>query len=1012
MVSSESNVRPLKIGGNNMKKIQKYLKHSKSFLESRGKRIILKDLYQEMMLLGLKQGIKSFLHKRYLKDLYGNNWEQIILIKDSGMFDSDFYLEQYPDVRKSGMDPLLHYYHHGWREGRNPNSVFNSNYYQNKYNKDDLLDPLTHYILFGQKIKYKINELSSITFDDAFGKELDAIDCRAAMLLIVDTFAEEQDTLLTLSIARKLYELNYKTIIVIGLVRGNLFDVFNSFCLVKCIEQDYQDSVQNDCYLDVLFQGFYSRAIDKCLTVAKFGYLFIPYLEKFGFKYQIVIHDYSEYCSDKYYSEINSALLKISNGEIISTASNISNFLYLNVCFHEIADTTLNYTKQVPEESIVDYYIQLLSKCFCFQPTISVIVPNFNYAQYLRQRLLSIINQSYKPLEIIFLDDNSSDDSSILAEHLLLSSGVSYRILKNDKNQGVFKQWVKGIKLARGQLVWIAEADDFCDLMLLENLSKYFIDNDVGIAYCQSRLVNSLGEQTQENILSHTNDIDINKWRKAYKIFGHKELRDSFIYRNIIVNSGSCLIRRSCITDAIMSELASYNYCGDWYLYSQICLNSNLAYYEVPLNSFRRHEGAVTNKFRNQDDYLNEILSILSFILKNIKINQDVLNKVSEFILRDYNFNDRTVNLGINNLSKLVYPADRVLFVSLNPSTQVGGGDYVLWVDAIYHMLEAGIDVAIVIWSRDILPKVIASLISKSVEVFFFNETRFGVLDKFIPDKVVLIQGDHNEGAEWAVECLNRGVNYFIVNQLTKEGWWSDDFCAEKIINSYLKAEKVFFTCENNKLLMERQLGTLLPNSVRHCNPVAGIEYHSIMPFPKVVNGEFHLACPSRLLTIHKGQDLLFEILRKEKWKNRKLIINLYGNGPNKLQLERLKEYYAIENIRFCGYVNDVKDIWLHNHGIIMPSRMEGVPIVLIGAMLCSRVPILADVGGHKELVQNNYSGFIAKAPTVDLIEEALEEAWSRRMDWANIGANARDSVLCFQSACPVEDFVATILAS
>ncbi len=89
------------------------------------------------------------------------------------------------------------------------------------------------------------------------------------------------------------------------------------------------------------------------------------------------------------------------------------------------------------------------------RPTVSVIVPNYNYARYLTARLQSILAQTYQPHEIIFLDDCSSDGSVEIAERLLQHGSIPYRIIRNETNQGRYRQWLKGLREATGDLVWI-----------------------------------------------------------------------------------------------------------------------------------------------------------------------------------------------------------------------------------------------------------------------------------------------------------------------------------------------------------------------------------------------------------------------------------------------------------------------------------------------------------------------------------------------------------------------------
>ena len=72
-------------------------------------------------------------------------------IKNNYLFDIGYYLNNYPDIRVSGKDPILHYILYGFKEGRKPNSSFDGDYYLNKYKDVKNLNPLVHYALFGIK---------------------------------------------------------------------------------------------------------------------------------------------------------------------------------------------------------------------------------------------------------------------------------------------------------------------------------------------------------------------------------------------------------------------------------------------------------------------------------------------------------------------------------------------------------------------------------------------------------------------------------------------------------------------------------------------------------------------------------------------------------------------------------------------------------------------------------------------------------------------------------------------
>jgi glycosyltransferase involved in cell wall biosynthesis len=163
---------------------------------------------------------------------------------------------------------------------------------------------------------------------------------------------------------------------------------------------------------------------------------------------------------------------------------------------------------------------------------------------------------------------------------------------------------------------------------------------------------------------------------------------------------------------------------------------------------------------------------------------------------------------------------------------------------------------------------------------------------------------------------------------------------------------------------------------------------------------------PAKLLHIHKGQKLIFELLAQPKWRGVPLTINLYGEGPDEQEFRTTVKGLKLKCINFHDRVPDLMEIWKYNHAILMPSFMEGLPIVLVGAMLSARVPILTNVGGHREVVEDNKDGFIASLPTVESLDDALERAIANLNDWEEIGLRARQRILDFLPEDPVEDFV------
>ena len=101
---------------------------------------------------------------------------------------------------------------------------------------------------------------------------------------------------------------------------------------------------------------------------------------------------------------------------------------------------------------------------------ISVIVPIYNREKYLRTCLDSIVNQSYKNLEIILVDDGSTDDSVTICEEYA-TDDLRIKIIRQE-NQGVAAARNAGLRQAAGQYVGFVDSDDWLDKRAYEILVK------------------------------------------------------------------------------------------------------------------------------------------------------------------------------------------------------------------------------------------------------------------------------------------------------------------------------------------------------------------------------------------------------------------------------------------------------------------------------------------------------------------------------------------------------------
>lgn len=220
-------------------------------------------------------------------------------------------------------------------------------------------------------------------------------------------------------------------------------------------------------------------------------------------------------------------------------------------------------------------------------PLVSVIVPNYNHARYLGKRIDSVLNQSYKSLEVILLDDASNDRSlEILSEY---SQKYGFGLIINTENSGSpFAQWLKGVALARGEYVWIAESDDYADPELVTELVKLLqSDKKITLAYCQSWLVDE-NDQKIGSMLRWTDTLDGNRWERNYVNDGALECVEYLSARNTIPNASAVIFRKRAFPD--VSDLLDMKLAGDWIVWSRIVRLGKIAYCSEHLNYFRTHK--------------------------------------------------------------------------------------------------------------------------------------------------------------------------------------------------------------------------------------------------------------------------------------------------------------------------------------------------------------------------------------------------------------------------------------
>lgn len=246
---------------------------------------------------------------------------------------------------------------------------------------------------------------------------------------------------------------------------------------------------------------------------------------------------------------------------------------------------------------------------------VTVIIPNYNYAQYLGLRLETVLGQSRLPDEIIILDDASADNSLQVIEDYTDKKNIDVIVIKNKENSGnVFLQWKKGLERATGDLVWIAEADDYCDQDFLHRMCAELRDPAISLAFCNSIMVDefgaSHGASYSEYYLTHFSDYFETGFHKNGVTF----VNEVMTRRNAVMNASAVVFRRVSAVNAI-EKLGKLKLSGDWLFWIELCMTGDISYTKDSYNYHRRHRKSVLGRaLEEKSEILREMLVLLDEI--------------------------------------------------------------------------------------------------------------------------------------------------------------------------------------------------------------------------------------------------------------------------------------------------------------------------------------------------------------------------------------------------------------
>jgi glycosyltransferase involved in cell wall biosynthesis len=377
----------------------------------------------------------------------------------------------------------------------------------------------------------------------------------------------------------------------------------------------------------------------------------------------------------------------------------------------------------------------------------------------------------------------------------------------------------------------------------------------------------------------------------------------------------------------------------------------------------------------------------------------------------------------------------RIAYVSTIRGAPWGGSEE-LWLQSATAVMAAGHDVGVFVYKWPDEPLPLRQLREKNAALFsrrrspslsmrilrkiagrvglghalFFNP--YKELPAFRPDCIVI-----TDGATWYAaddqELRNLLVErfpgkYIVISQGNGPYHFPADRAAA--ISFFRTAKKIVFVAENNRLQAFHQLGQRLENTLVIQNPV-NLPFYEQLDLPESKDGYVDLALVGRLTVGDKGQDIVISMMAEKEWLTRKIRIHIYGKGQDLDYIRSLIAFYQVEEKVIIEGQAPIEDIWRKCQALLMPSIIEGTPLTLLEAMVLGRVCIVTRVGGNDEWVVDGRNGFLAEAPTQELLSNKLREAMDNLDKWPDIAGRAHRDAMAKLDRNPGKTLMAQIIS-
>ena len=584
---------------------------------------------------------------------------------------------------------------------------------------------------------------------------------------------------------------------------------------------------------------------------------------------------------------------------------------------------------------------------------VSIIVPCYNHAPYLAKRLDTIYGQDYSNFEVILLDDCSTDDSrDILTSYQQRFAAITQCHFNTVNSGGVFHQWAKGLELATGELIWIAESDDFSSPNFLSELVRDFRNPAVMIAFCRTLFVSGEQERVVWRSEHYLRDLRLRIWRRRFTVSAHSLTRYAWATKNVIPNVSAAVFRHPRDLSLLQDPAwQSMRLCGDWVFYLALARGGLVAYSPNAINYYRQHELNTSVNAQREQIYYREHYLVRDYLSMLYRLTPAELDRQRKHVYRHW-----CVRQGLGRMKEfqeLYKPSlqprpiadGRLLNIAVVTYALVGGGGETLPLMLANLLHRRGHAVTVIDLNQMPAEPGVRRMLNPAIPLLTIEKTRYliGILN----DMAIDVVSSHHAWVDMAVAALIARTSS-IKQVVTLHGMY--EMMTPELFGSLAsnlnRVDAFVYTADKNLLPFSADFLASKPFR-RIENAVTALHYTPASRGELGIQPEDFVLCMVARGIPDKGWQEAIEAVQLANHDSpRSIHLLLIGDGEEPERLRLLHDHDR--RLHFLGFQSQIRSFYACSDMGFIPSRFQGesFPLVLIDSLMTGR-PVLASAIGE-----------------------------------------------------------------